>query len=55
MSGDWQTWAALLVVLIAAVYLIRTQFVKKKPGCGGGAMCPTDDFKKRLHTGRLKH
>lgn len=49
MNPDWQTWAALLVVAIAAVLLVRAGFRKRKnPGCGGECACPTDDLKQRL-------
>jgi hypothetical protein len=49
MNSEWQTWAALIVVAIAAVLLVRSALRKRKnPGCGGGCACPTDDFKKQL-------
>ena len=47
MTTDWQTWAALFVVVVAAALLVRSMLNKRKsPGCSGG--CPTDDFKKQL-------
>lgn len=52
MMENWQTPVALLVVLAAAVYLVRVAFAKRrKPGCGsGGEGCgiPADRFKAKL-------
>lgn len=47
MNNDWQTYVALLVVLVAAVLLTRS-FLRKRhnPGCSSGG-CPTDEFKNR--------
>lgn len=48
MFTDWQTPAALAIVLIAAAALVRRALSrKKKPGCGG--FCPAvDKFKAGL-------
>ena len=49
MSSNWQTPLALLVVLVAAVLIVRSALKKRKtPGCGGGCGCPTDKFKATL-------
>jgi hypothetical protein len=49
MSSNWQTPLALLVVLVAAVLIVRSALKKRKtPGCGGGCGCPTDKFKAGL-------
>jgi hypothetical protein len=47
MSVDFQTIAALVVVAIAATWLIIRTFGKqRKPGCGGGCDCPTQELKR---------
>ena len=47
MSADLQTIAALVVVAIAATYLItRTVSKRRKPGCGGDCGCPTQELKR---------
>jgi hypothetical protein len=49
MIHDWQTPAALLVVLACATWLVRSWLAKRKnPGCGGSCACPTDTFKAKL-------
>jgi len=38
--GDWQTWAALAVVLLAVLFLLsKVLRKKKKSGCGSGCGC----------------
>lgn len=49
--GNWQTPVALIVVLAATVYLVRSALAKRrKPGvgCGGDCGCPTKEFKREL-------
>ena len=49
MPSNWQTPLALLVVLVAAVLIVRGALKKRKtPGCGGGCGCPADKFKAQL-------
>jgi len=49
MFSNWQTPVAITVVLIALAILLRSALTqRKKPGCGGGCGCPTDDFKAKL-------
>ncbi|MGA2446572.1 MAG: hypothetical protein ABSG50_14210 [Opitutaceae bacterium] len=37
MSSLWQTITALLIVALAAAWLVRRALVKRQqPGCGGG-------------------
>jgi len=49
MIDNWQTPAAILVVMLALAALMRGALAKrKKPGCGGGCACPADDFKAKL-------
>ncbi len=45
MSAELQTLLALAVVALAAVWLVRRAFAKKKhPGCGSGCACPAPKF-----------
>lgn len=47
MSSTLQTIAALVVVALAAVYLVaRTVSKRRKPGCGGDCACPTQELKR---------
>ncbi len=49
MNAETQTLAALAVVAIAAVWLVRRTLAKRKnPGCGGDCGCPTGEFKAKL-------
>ncbi len=51
LPPDWQTPAALLVVGIAATWLIRRILrARAKPGCGGDCGCPSDELKKKLRS-----
>jgi hypothetical protein len=48
MSAEVQTFAALAVVALAALYLLRSIVgSRRKGGCSSGA-CPTDRFKRSL-------
>jgi hypothetical protein len=47
MSAELQTVAALVVVAIAAIWLIaRSVSKRRKPGCGGDCGCPTQELKR---------
>ena len=47
MSSDFQTIAALVVVAIAAGWLIARGVAKRRnPGCGGECGCPTEKLKR---------
>ena len=49
MDASWQTASALLLVALAAGYLVvRAVIRRRRPGCGGGCGCPTDEFKAKL-------
>ena len=49
MTPNVQTFLALTTVAIAAVWLALGALAKKKkPGCGGGCGCATDEFKAKL-------
>lgn len=51
MTSDFQTIAALVVVALAATWMIARAVSKRgKPGCGGGCACPTQDLKKKRET-----
>lgn len=40
MSENWQSIAALAVVLVtAALFIVRAARKRKKTGCGGGCGC----------------
>jgi hypothetical protein len=41
MNADWQTWCALLIVVITAAVFLRRTLRPKKTGCGGGCGCAT--------------
>jgi len=46
-SSDFQSIAALVIVALAATWLIVRAIVKRrKPGCGGDCGCPTDELKR---------
>jgi hypothetical protein len=50
MTTDFQTIAALVVVAITAAWMIaRALSKRRKPGCGGGCACPSQEknWKKR--------
>jgi len=52
MTNDFQTIAALVVVAITAAWMIaRALSKRRKPGCGGGCACPSQDQARR--TGRI--
>ncbi|MES2694282.1 MAG: FeoB-associated Cys-rich membrane protein [Verrucomicrobiota bacterium] len=46
MSADLQTIAALVVVALAATWLIARALAKRRSGCGGGCGCPTEKLKR---------
>ncbi|MBL9202386.1 MAG: FeoB-associated Cys-rich membrane protein [Opitutaceae bacterium] len=47
MSPEIQTVAALVVVALAAGWLVRRAFApRKNPGCGGECGCPTGKLKR---------
>jgi hypothetical protein len=47
MSAEFQSIAALVVVALAATWLIfRTVSKRRKPGCGGDCGCPTQELKR---------
>jgi len=49
LNPNWQTPAAVVVVLLALTGLVIRAIVnRKKPGCGAGCGCPTDAFKAKL-------
>ena len=49
MTAELQTIAALVVVAVAAAFLVRRAIVKRRnPGCGGDCGCAADDFKAKL-------
>lgn len=49
MSPDFQTIAALVVVAVAATWLIARALAKRKnPGCGGDCGCATTELKAKL-------
>jgi len=40
MNSDWQSWAALgVVVITAVVFSLRMRKAKGKAGCGSGCGC----------------
>jgi len=49
MTPEIQTFFALAVVAIAALWLVRRSLAKRKnPGCGGDCACPTNELKAKL-------
>jgi len=47
MSSPFQTIAALVIVALAATWLILRGLAKRsKPGCGGECSCPTRELKR---------
>jgi hypothetical protein len=50
MSIEWQTWAALLVVLGTAAIMAYRIFSKKKSGCVSDCGCAGGDLKKKAGT-----
>ncbi|HUR58685.1 MAG TPA: FeoB-associated Cys-rich membrane protein [Opitutaceae bacterium] len=47
MSPAFQTIAALVVVALAATWLVaRAVAHRRKPGCGGDCACPTEELKR---------
>jgi len=47
MTPEFQSVAALVVVALAAAWLVWRAIVKrKKPGCGGDCGCPTEELKR---------
>lgn len=49
MSPHLQSVAALVIVAVAAVWLVARALAKRKqPGCGGECGCPSADFKAKL-------
>jgi hypothetical protein len=48
MSPFLQTLAALLAVAVAALWLVLRAFAKgRKPGCGGGCGCASEDLRAK--------
>jgi hypothetical protein len=48
MSSDFQTIAALVIVALAATWLIARAVGKRsKPGCGGDCGCPASEIKTK--------
>jgi hypothetical protein len=39
MSADWQTWAALAIVVVTAAILAYRVLLKRKTGCGSDCGC----------------
>ncbi len=49
MSSTFQTIAALVVVAVAAIWLVWRMLEKRKnPGCGGECGCPSSEIKTDL-------
>jgi hypothetical protein len=49
MSPAIQSLVALVLVALAASWLVLRAFAKKKtPGCGGDCGCPATDLKPKL-------
>jgi hypothetical protein len=53
MTAELQTVLALVIVAVAATWLVARTFGKQqKPGCGGGCGCPTEQLKSKLPPAR---
>ena len=48
MSSEFQTIAALIVVAVAATWLIWRSLAKKKNGCAGDCGCEATELKAKL-------
>jgi hypothetical protein len=49
MNSSTQTLIALVLVAVAASWLVLRALAKKKnPGCGGDCGCATDELKAKL-------
>ena len=49
MNAEIQTLGALIVVAVAATWLVLRALAKRNnPGCGGDCGCPTDELKAKL-------
>ena len=49
MSSSLQTILALVIVALAATWLVRRALAKKKnPGCGSDCGCAPDELKTKL-------
>jgi hypothetical protein len=49
MNPSLQTFVALVIVALAAAWLVWRSLAKKKnPGCGGDCGCATDELKAKL-------
>jgi hypothetical protein len=49
MNADFQTVAALAIVVVTTALLARSLLKKRKsPGCGGGCACPSTQLKAKL-------
>ena len=46
MPHDWQSWAALAVVVVTAAIMAYRAFARKKAGCDAGCGCDTLKGKK---------
>jgi hypothetical protein len=47
MSADVQSWVALVVVAVAATWLLYRTFAKRKnSGCAGDCACATQKLKQ---------
>jgi hypothetical protein len=47
MSPQFQTLAALVIVALAATWLVWRALAKKKSGCGGNCGCPSSAIKSK--------
>lgn len=56
MSAEFQTYAALVVVAVAATYLILRALAKRKnPGCGSGCGAVSPEIKRlQAHLAKQK-
>jgi hypothetical protein len=49
MNAETQTIVALVVVAIAATWLVlRSLSKRRQPGCGGDCGCPSSEIKTKL-------
>ena len=47
MTAEFQSIAALVVVALAAGWLVARALAKRRnPGCGGECACPTEKLKR---------
>ena len=51
MTPEYQSLAALVIVATAAVWLVLRWFSnRRKPGCGGGCGCPSEELKAKVRS-----